>query len=141
MIMNEKMSSDQSSAGDRRVLNRLRLILPLVPLFALLLPILLFWLPELALYVLVILIYALYPYASTWSPHLSQLGMPSQLAYGILISAIHWTFVGFLHAILSRRLADRQSIGLWILLAFLSVVSAYSMLDYLGYEVKVQINF
>jgi len=139
--MNEGTSNDQFPTSNQRLLNIVRLILPFFPVFALLLPALLLWLPEIALNLFIVLIYALYPYFSAWSSQLSQQGMPSQLDHGFLISAIHWIVVGVLHAALARKLTDQKSIGLWLFLALISVMAAYSVLEYCGYEVKVMIDF
>jgi hypothetical protein len=139
--MNEETSNDESPTSNRRLLKKVRLILPFFPVFALLLPVLMLWLPEITLYLFVIVIYAFYPYFSAWNSHLSQQGMPSQLDHGFLISAMHWIVIGLLHAALARKLTDLKSIGLWLLLSFVSVSAAYSILKYFGYEVKVMIDF
>jgi hypothetical protein len=139
--VNEEKSNDESPTRRQRLLNTARWILPFFPVYALLLPVLLLWLPVLALFLFILLTYAFYPYSSAWNSDLSQQGLPSRLEHGFLISALHWIVIGVLHVTTARKWPARKSIGLWLLLAFVSVSAAYSVLDYFCYEVKVRIDF
>lgn len=139
--MNEELPNDESPTRRQRLLTTARWILPFFPVYALLLPVLLLWLPPLALYLFILLSYAFYPYSSAWNSQLSQQGLPSRLEHGFLISALHWIVIGVLHLAKARHWPARKSFGLWLLLAFVSVSAAYSILAYLGYQVKVKIDF
>ena len=123
-------------------MHALRYLVPTLPLYVWLLPILIcFWSPDTALQLLVSLIHMFYPTASAWSEPVTGASHSHQLQYGATLAILYWLVAPALFEVMSRKLTNEIAVVVGSAFLIASSLGARLLLAWSGYHVKVYIDF